>query len=198
MATDQLLKQLVSSLSTLPGIGKKSAIRIGFHIIRMDNENFQNFISNLQNVKDSIHFCKNCGGLTDLDICDICTSDTRNSKLVCVVEQPEDVLFIENTGEMKGKYHVLNGVISPLDGIGPDKLRIKELLNRIKQESIEEILLATNPTLEGEATASFISQSIKEFGIKVSRIANGVSIGSTIEYADQYTLGRAITSRLPF
>ncbi|MCB1142625.1 MAG: recombination protein RecR [Leptospiraceae bacterium] len=196
--TEQILKKLVSSLSSLPGIGRKSALRIGFHMIRMDEDKFHSFIHTLVSIKESIKFCKVCAGLTELEICEICSSPIRNSKLICVVEQPEDILFIENTGEMSGKYHVLNGSISPLDGIGPDKLRIKELLNRLKEEEIEELLLATNPTLEGDATAGYISSSLKDSGIKISRIAHGISVGSTLEFADQYTLGKAIRSRLPF
>lgn len=167
-------------------------------MIRMDEDKFHSFIHTLVSIKESIKFCKVCAGLTELEICEICSSPIRNSKLICVVEQPEDILFIENTGEMSGKYHVLNGSISPLDGIGPDKLRIKELLNRLKEEEIEELLLATNPTLEGDATAGYISSSLKDSGIKISRIAHGISVGSTLEFADQYTLGKAIRSRLPF
>ncbi|HNF25802.1 MAG TPA: recombination mediator RecR, partial [Leptospiraceae bacterium] len=132
----------------------------------------------------------------DAEICSICSNDHRSKNILCIVEQPEDVFFVENTGEFPGKYHVLGGAISPIDGIGPDKLRIRELLNRLKDSLLEEILIATNPTLEGDATASYISSLLKDSGIKVTRIAHGVTVGSTIEYADQYTLGKAIRSRL--
>jgi recombination protein RecR len=192
---EDLLKRLVTTLTSLPGIGKKSAYRIGFHLIRLDSVSFDFLLSNLKEIKNNIRFCKECGSITDKEICDICTSDIRSKNILCVVEQPEDVFFIENTAEYKGRYHILNGVISPLDGIGPEKLRIRELLDRLKDQRIEEVLIATNPTLEGDATANYLSNLIHNTGIKVTRIANGVSIGSTLEYADQYTLGRAIRSR---
>lgn len=194
--TEEIFQKFVSTLSTLPGIGKKSAYRIGFHLIRMDSQSFHQFLTNLKNFKESIRFCSQCGGLTEKEICDICTSEKRNPSILCVIEQPEDILFIENTGEFKGKYHVLGGAISPIDGIGPEKLRMKQLLERIQKEPIEEILIATNPTLEGDATANYISGLLKETGIRVTRIAHGVTVGSTLEYADQYTLGKAIKSRL--
>jgi recombination protein RecR len=187
---------MVSSLSSLPGIGKKSAYRIAFHILRMDSFHFQNFISSINEVKENLRFCKTCGSITELEICEICISQERNQKIICIVEQPEDIFFIENTNEFKGKYHVLNGVISPLDGMGPEQLRLKELLERLKTEPIEEILVATNPTLEGDATANYINSLVKPIGIKLTRIAHGVTIGSTLEYADQYTLGKAIKARL--
>lgn len=193
--TEDILQKLVSSLSILPGVGRKSAMRIAFFLIRMDLKNFDDFLSNLRKIKETIIFCNICGGITDKKICDICSSDSRNSRLICVVEEPEDILFIEKTGEVRGKYHVLNGVISPLDGIGPEKLRIRELLQRLKDLEIEELLIATNPTLEGDATASYITSLLKDSHIKITRIAHGMTVGSTLEFADQYTLGRAIKSR---
>jgi recombination protein RecR len=193
--TEDLLKRLVSTLSSLPGIGRKSAYRIGFHLIRMENTSFSNLIENLREIKSSIKFCQSCGGITENTICDICESTSRDEKILCIIEMPEDIFFIENTGEYKGKYHVLNGVISPIDGVGPDKLRIRELLERLKTTSVRELLVATNPTLEGDATASYIANLLKETEIKITRIAHGVTVGSTIEYADQYTLGRAIRAR---
>lgn len=194
--TDLLFKKLVSTLSSLPGIGKKSAYRLGFHILRMDSSAFANFIDSIESVKSNLKFCKKCAGITEFEVCEICTGETRLKNILCVVELPEDIFFIENTGEYKGKYHVLNGVISPLDGIGPENLRIKELLERLKDEPVEEVLLATNPTLEGDATASYLFNLLRATGIKLSRIAHGVTVGSTLEYADQYTLGKAIKSRL--
>ena len=191
--TDLLFKKLVSTLSSLPGIGKKSAYRLGFHILRMDATAFSNFIESIESVKSNLKFCKKCAGITEFEIC---TGESRLKNILCVVELPEDIFFIENTGEYKGKYHVLNGVISPLDGIGPENLRIKELLERLKEEPVEEVLLATNPTLEGDATASYLFNLLRATGIKLSRIAHGVTVGSTLEYADQYTLGKAIKSRL--
>jgi recombination protein RecR len=196
LVTDSLLKKLTSSLSSLPGIGKKSAYRIAFHILRMESGSFETFIHNLTEVKANLKFCETCGAITEDEICNICLNTERNSTIICVVEQPEDIFFIENTNEYKGKYHVLNGVVSPLDGIGPEQLKIKELLERLKIEPVEEILLATNPTLEGDATASYIFNLLRSTGIKLTRIAHGVTIGSTLEYADQYTLAKAIKSRL--
>lgn len=193
---DPLLKKLVASFSSLPGIGRKSAYRIAFFLLRMEETNFQNFLHTLEEFKTNLRFCKKCGAITELEVCDICTSDSRLSTILCVVEQPEDIFFIENTNEFKGKYHVLNGVISPLDGIGPDNLRIKELLERLKDSEVEEVLLATNPTLEGDATASYLFNLLKPIGLKITRIAHGVTVGSTLEYADQYTLAKAIKSRL--
>lgn len=183
-------------MTSLPGIGKKSAYRIGFHVLRMDESQFKIFLDNLTEFKEGLGFCKICGSITQEVICDVCTSEKRNAKLICVVEQPEDVFFIENTGEFQGKYHVLNGVISPIDGIGPENLRIQELVQRIAKEGVEELLLATNPTLEGDATASYINQLVGQENVKITRIAHGVTVGSTIEYADQYTLGKAIKSRV--
>jgi recombination protein RecR len=194
--TEEIFKRLVGTLTSLPGIGRKSAYRIGFHLLRMDESSFRKLIQNLESIKKDLRFCKKCFSITESEVCDICTSPLRSESILCIVEQPEDVFFIENTGEFKGKYHVLGGVISPLDGIGPENLRIRELLERLKETSIQELLVATNPTLEGDATANYISGLIKPTGIRVTRIAHGVTIGSTLEYADQYTLGRAIKSRL--
>ena len=193
--TEQILNRLLTSLTTLPGIGRKSALRIGFHLLRMEPKSFEDFLSNLRLVRESITFCSICGGMTDKSVCDICESQKRTSSTICIVEKAEDIFFLEKTGEIKGKYHVLNGVISPLDGIGPEKLRIMELLQRIKDNPVEELLIATNPTLEGNATASYLSSLLKDTTIKITRIAHGVTVGSTLEYADQYTLGIAIKSR---
>lgn len=194
--TDSVFQKFIATLTSLPGIGKKSAYRIGFHILRLDESQFANFINNLKEFKEGLGFCRICGSITQDKTCEICLSDKRDPALICVIEQPEDVFFIENTGEFQGKYHVLNGVISPIDGIGPDNLRIRELVDRIDKQEVSELLLATNPTLEGDATASYISNLVKSDGVKTTRIAHGVTIGSTLEYADQYTLGKAIRSRV--
>ncbi|MCC5813517.1 MAG: recombination protein RecR [Leptospira sp.] len=189
---------MVTSLSGLPGIGRKSATRIAFHLLRMDPNAFQLFIGNIKDTKENLKFCKLCAGITEHDICDICSSPKRDSNILCVVEQPEDIFFIEKTNVFSGKYHVLNGAISPLDGIGPEELRIAELEARIENQRVEEILLATNPTLEGDATASYISSVLQKFNVRITRIAHGLTVGGTIEYSDQYTLSKAIQSRLPF
>ena len=193
--TEKILDRLLTTLTSLPGIGRKSALRIGFHLLRMEPKAFKDFLNNLQLVRDSITFCEICGGMTEKQICEICESPKRSSAIICVVEKSEDIFFLEKTGEIRGKYHVLNGVISPLDGIGPEKLRIMELLQRIKDFPVEELLIATNPTLEGNSTASYISSLLKDTPVKITRIAHGVTVGSTLEYADQYTLGIAIKSR---
>lgn len=189
---------MVSSLSGLPGIGRKSATRIAFHLLRMEEHSFQQFISNIKDTKENLKFCRKCAGITEYDICDICTSPKRDHRILCIIEQPEDIFFIEKTNAFSGKYHVLNGAISPLDGIGPEQLRISELEERIASENVEEILLATNPTLEGDATASYISGLLRNSGVRLTRIAHGLTVGGTIEYSDQYTLSKAIQSRLPF
>lgn len=162
----------------------------------MEDSTFQSWLNGLKEARERLHFCQICGGLTEETICDICDSPKRDKTILCVVEQPEDIFFIENTKEFFGTYHVLNGSISPLDGIGPDQLRIKPLMERLEESDIKEVLVATNPTLEGDATASYLSHLIKEREIKVTRIAHGITIGGTIEYSDQYTLGKAIKSRL--
>ncbi|WP_411824834.1 recombination mediator RecR [Leptospira sp. 'Mane'] len=194
--SENQFQKLVSSFSILPGIGKKSATRIGFHVLRMEDSTFQSWLNGLREAREKLHFCQICGGLTEEIICDICDSPKRDKAILCVVEQPEDIFFIENTKEFFGTYHVLNGSISPLDGIGPDQLRIRPLMERLEESDIKEVLVATNPTLEGDATASYLSHLIKEREIKVTRIAHGITIGGTIEYSDQYTLGKAIKSRL--
>ncbi len=187
---------MVSALSSLPGIGRKSAYRISFHLLRQDPAIFNGFIQNISDVKSRIRFCDRCGAYSENELCELCLSDRRDSHTVCVVEQPEDVFFIENTGEFKGRYHVLNGVISPLEGIGPQDLRIKELLSRVQPEEIKEVLVATNPTLEGDATADYLLHQLRNSDVSVTRIAYGITVGGSIELADQYTLGRAIRSRL--
>lgn len=162
----------------------------------MDSVQFENWVASLQEAKQNLGFCEECGGLTEEPVCSICLSHKREQSILCVVEQPEDIFFIESTKEFTGRYHVLNGSISPLDGVGPDQLRIRELYNRLEKEPIREVLIATNPTLEGDATASYLSEGIKTKGISVTRIAHGITIGGSIEYSDQYTLGRAIRARL--
>ncbi|TGK11761.1 recombination protein RecR [Leptospira fletcheri] len=193
---EHLIEGMVSALSSLPGIGKKSAYRISFHLLRQDSRIFHEFIRSLSDTKDRIRFCSRCGAYSEEEVCDLCLSSKRDGHTICVVEQPEDVFFIENTGEFKGRYHVLNGVISPLEGIGPQDLRIKELIARIQPEEVQEVLVATNPTLEGDATADYLNQQLHSLNITVTRIAYGITVGGSIELADQYTLGRAIRSRL--
>ncbi|XDD50230.1 recombination mediator RecR [Leptospira sp. WS92.C1] len=193
---NHLLDEMVEALSSLPGIGRKSAFRISFHLLRLEQGMFNQFVRQLTDTKSRIQFCKRCGSYSETEVCDICTSDKRDSRIFCVVEQPEDIFFIENTREFQGKYHVLNGVISPLEGIGPRDLRIKELMERIEPEHVKEVLIATNPTLEGDATADYLANQLKPLSVSVTRIAYGITVGGSIELSDQYTLGRAIRSRL--
>lgn len=196
MIIDEVFQRLIDALVALPGIGKKSAYRIAFHLLRLDEVEFDKILEDIASAKKKLKFCKSCGAISQFQICALCESPERKNGAVCVVERPEDIFFIENTGEFRGKYHVLNGAISPLDGIGPDEIRLRELFSRVEEEGFTEVLIATNPTLEGDATASYIANLLKNNSVKITRIAHGVTVGSNIEYADQYTLGKAIRSRL--
>lgn len=189
------LNELINQFSKLPGIGKKTAARLAYSIIEQPLESAKQFADALTNAKEKIHFCNICFSLTDEDVCPVCKSEKRDKSTVCVVEEPKDVLAFERTNEYYGVYHVLHGVISPLDGITPDKLRIKELMARLSDGTVKEIIMATNPTVEGEATASYISRLVKPMGIKVTRLAYGIPVGGDLEYADEYTLTRALEGR---
>lgn len=189
------LTELINQFSRLPGIGKKTAQRLAYSILEQPPERAKAFAEALINAREKIHFCKVCQSLTDLDICQICDDVRRDKNIICVVEDPRDVLAFERTREYNGVYHVLHGVISPLDNIGPDKLRIKELMARLSDGTVKEIIMATNPTVEGEATASYISRLVKPMGIKVTRLAYGIPVGGDLEYADEYTLARALEGR---
>lgn len=189
------LNELVSQFARLPGIGKKTAQRLAFDILQQPEENAKRFAEALINARQKIHFCKCCQALTDREICLICDDSHRDKSVICVVEDPKDVLAFERTREFNGVYHVLHGVISPLDGIGPDQLKIKELMTRLSNDDVKEIIMATNPTVEGEATASYISRLVKPMGIKVTRLAYGIPVGGDLEYADEYTLARALEGR---
>ena len=187
--------ELVNQFERLPGIGKKTAQRLAYSIIQEPPERAQKFAEALINAKEKIHFCKVCQGLTDLDVCTICDDSQRNKSTICVVAEPKDIMAFERTREYNGLYHVLHGVISPLDGIGPEQLKIKELMARLSDGSITEIIMATNPTVEGEATASYISRLVKPMGIKVTRLAYGIPVGGDLEFADEFTLARALEGR---
>lgn len=189
------LNELINQFSKLPGIGKKTAQRLAFSILEQPEERAKQFADALINARKKIHFCKVCQSFTDLDVCDICSDIKRDKSTVCVVSDPKDVMAFERTREYKGLYHVLHGVISPLDRIGPEQLKIKELMARLSSGEITEIIMATNPTVEGEATASYISRLVKPMGIKVTRLAYGVPVGADLEYADEYTLLRALEGR---
>lgn len=189
------LTELISQFERLPGIGKKTAQRLAFSILEQPPERAKKFAEALVNAREKIHFCKCCQSLTDMELCHICSDDARDKSVICVVEDPKDVMAFERTREYKGLYHVLHGAISPLDGVGPDQLRIKELMARLSNENVKEIIMATNPTVEGEATASYISRLVKPMGIKVTRLAYGVPVGGDLEYADEFTLARALEGR---
>jgi recombination protein RecR len=195
--SDSQFQTLVDQLAMLPGIGKKSAARISFYLLRMDPIAFENWITSIQKSKARIRFCEECGGLSDHPVCEICESDNRETGTICIIENPEDLFSFEKTGEYKGKYHVLGGVLSPLEGVGPDKLRFSKLLERFEIHSWKEMIIATNPTLEGDATANYIVQLFKDRDIKISRIAFGIAVGGSIEFSDQYSLSRSLRSRLP-
>ncbi len=189
------LTELINQFSRLPGIGKKTAQRLALSILEQPPEKAQQFARALVEAREKIHFCSNCQALTDLDVCQICSNTARDHSVICVVEEPKDVIAFERMREFSGVYHVLHGVISPLDNIGPEQLKIKELLKRLSSGEVNEIIMATNPTVEGEATASYLSRLIKPMGIKVTRLAYGIPVGGELEYADEYTLARALEGR---
>ena len=187
------LEKLIGSFMILPGVGYKTAQRYAYKILDLDKDKVEDFARALVNAKDKIKFCSHCGGFAEDDLCNICKS--RQSKIVCVVEEAKDIASIEKVKNFDCLYHVLNGCISPLAGKGPDDIRLKELLMRVNKEDIEEIVVATNPSVEGEATAMYISKILKPLNIKVTRLAQGLSLGSDIDYADEVTLSKAIESR---
>lgn len=189
------LNELIAQFERLPGIGKKTAQRLAYNILEQPPERAEKFAEALINARKKIHFCKVCQSFTDLEKCAICSDDTRDRSVICVVAEPKDVMAFERTREFSGLYHVLHGVISPMDGIGPDNLKIKELMARLSNDDIKEIIMATNPTVEGEATASYISRLVKPMGIKVTRLAYGIPVGGDLEYADEFTLARALEGR---
>lgn len=189
------LARLIDELKRLPGIGQKSAQRIAFHLQRAPREEAERLATALVEVKDKIRLCSVCNNLTELDPCEFCNDPTRAPEVVCVVESPYNVIAIEKTREFHGQYHVLHGALSPLQGIGPEQLRIKSLLERLKAGKIKELIVATNPNVEGEATAIYLSKLIKPLGIKVTRIAMGIPVGSELEFADEITMLKAIEGR---
>lgn len=189
------LTELIAQFERLPGIGRKTAQRLAYSILDQPPERAEKFAEALVNARRKIHFCKVCQALTDMDTCAICADTERDHSVICVVAEPKDVMAFERTREYNGTYHVLHGVISPLDGIGPEQLRIKELMARLSDSGVTEIIMATNPTVEGEATASYLSRLIKPLGIKVTRLAYGIPVGGDLEYADEYTLARALEGR---
>jgi len=190
------IEVLIEQFESLPGIGRKTAERLAYHVIHMPKDKAENMAHAIIDAKERIHLCSCCFNLTDQDPCNICSNPKRDKSVICVVENPKDVTAIEKTKEFFGLYHVLHGAISPMDNISPGDLKIKELFSRLAAENIKEVIIATNPTIEGEATAMYLAKYIAPSGILVSRIASGVPIGGDLEYADEVTLGRAISGRL--
>ena len=189
------LENLVDKFASLPGIGRKSAQRLAFHVLSLPDAEAQSFADAIISAKKSVHCCKVCQNLTEGEICQICASDTRDKSTVCVVSEPRDVLSLERGREYNGTYHVLHGVLSPMSHVGPDDIRIKELLVRVAENDIQEVIMATNPDTEGEATAMYLSRLLKPFNVKVTRLAYGIPVGSNLEFADDATLNRAIEGR---
>jgi len=195
MARSEPLAKLVEQLQRLPGIGAKSAQRLAFHVLKTPREEVERLAEAMREVKDRVTYCSACSNITDVDPCYYCTDSSRDHRLICVVEEPENVSAIEKTRDFKGRYHVLMGALSPLHGVGPDDLKIKGLLARVGHGSVEEVILATNPNVEGEATAIYLAKLLKPLGVRVTRIAMGVPVGSDLEYADEVTMQRAMEGR---
>ena len=189
------VQDLIDELGRLPGIGPKGAQRIAFHLLAAEPADVGRLAAALQRVKDEVKFCKVCGNVAEAEECRICRDVRRDLTVICVVEEPKDVVAIERTREFRGRYHVLGGAISPIEGIGPDDLRVRELLQRLQDGAITELILATDPNLEGEATATYLARLIKPMGLRVTRLASGLPVGGDLEYADEVTLGRAFSGR---
>jgi len=189
------LARLIEQLQKLPGIGAKSAQRLAFHVLKNTRDDAEQLCEAIRDVKDRVTYCSNCNNITDIDPCPFCTSATRNQRLICVVEEPQNVSVVEKTREFRGVYHVLMGALSPLHGVGPDDLKIKGLLARVGTGSVDEVILATNPTVEGEATALYLARLLKPLGVRVTRIAMGIPVGSDLEYTDEVTMTRAMENR---
>nr|WP_275444843.1 recombination mediator RecR [Paenibacillus sp. ACRRX] len=189
------IAKLIDAFTHLPGIGPKTAARLAFHVLRMQEDDVIDFAKALVNVKRNLHYCSVCCNITDTDPCRICQDKTRDASVMCVVQETRDLVAMERTKEFQGYYHVLQGAISPMEGVGPEDIRLAELLKRLSDERVKELILATNPNIEGEATAMYISRLVRPFGIKVTRIAHGLPVGGDLEYADEVTLSKALEGR---
>jgi recombination protein RecR len=193
-----LLENAVNEFSKLPGIGRKTALRLALHLLRQDKESVENFATAITTLKNDVRYCSCCHNISDTEICPICADQSRDASTICVVENVKEVMAIENTMQFKGLYHVLGGIISPIDGIGPSDIEINSLVERVKEGRIREVILALSATMEGDTTNFYIYRKLQPFDVKVSIIARGVSVGDEIEYADEVTLGRSIINRTPF
>jgi len=189
------VQTLIDELGRLPGIGPKSAQRIAFHLLRLPAQDSERLASAITEAKARVRFCSRCFNVSEDELCGICADDRRDATMLCVVEEARDIVAVEKTGEFRGRYHVLLGAISPIEGIGPDQLKVKELLGRLEPEHVAEVILCTNPNVEGEATALYLARLLKPLGLKVTRIASGLPVGGDLEYADELTLGRALEGR---
>ncbi len=192
------IDNLIKEFRKLPGIGPKSAKRIVFFLLKFSMDDITKFSKALVEMKEKVRFCKNCFSLSEEDRCSICKDESRDKKKICVVEEASDVIIIEKTSEYRGLYHVLGGLLSPIDDIGPNEIKMPELINRVKNENIEEVIIALNPTVEGESTSTYLKKILEPTGVKVTRLASGIPVGGDIEYADEITLGRAISDRREF
>jgi recombination protein RecR len=190
-----VVQDLIDELGRLPGVGPKSAQRIAFHLLQADPVDVQRLVTSLTEVKDKVRFCDTCGNVAEAEQCRICLDPRRDPSHLCVVEEPKDVVAIERTHEFRGRYHVLGGAISPIEGIGPDDLRIKELMPRLADGEVVEVIIATDPNLEGEATATYLARLLRPMGLRITRLASGLPVGGDLEYADEVTLGRAFECR---
>ena len=189
------VQALIDELGRMPGVGPKSAQRIAFYLLKLPKEDAQRLAHAITEVKDRISFCTRCFNVAEGELCGLCLDERRDPTLVCVVEEPRDIVAVEKTQEFRGRYHVLQGAINPIEGVGPEQLRVKELLTRLDAEGIVEVILCTNPNIEGEATAMYLARLLKPLGLKVTRIASGLPVGGDLEYADELTLGRALEGR---
>jgi recombination protein RecR len=189
------VQDLIDELGRMPGVGPKSAQRIAFHLLKLPREDALRLARAIHEVKDKVAFCERCFNVAEGPLCGICSDERRDPHLLCVVEEPKDIVAVEKTHEFKGRYHVLQGAISPIEGIGPDQLKVKDLLGRLEPEGVTEVILCTNPNIEGEATAMYLARLLKPLGITVTRIASGLPVGGDLEYADELTLGRALEGR---
>ncbi|NDL60987.1 recombination mediator RecR [Phytoactinopolyspora mesophila] len=190
-----VVQSLIDELGRLPGVGPKSAQRIAFHVLAAEPDDVRRLAEALTEVKEKVRFCATCGNVAEAEQCQICRDPRRDRSVLCVVEEPKDVVAIERTREFRGRYHVLGGAISPIEGVGPDELRVKELMTRLADGTITELIIATDPNLEGEATATYLARLVKPMGLRVTRLASGLPVGGDLEYADEVTLGRAFEGR---
>lgn len=193
-----LLEKAVNEFSKLPGIGRKTALRLVLHLLRQSNSDVEQFASAIAKVKQEVKYCRVCHNISDEDVCPICSDPRRDTSLICVVENIQDVMAVENTQQFRGLYHVLGGIISPMDGIGPDQLEIQSLVQRVEQSGVSEVILALSSTMEGDTTNFYISRKLAPLDVKLSVIARGISVGDELEYTDEVTLGRSIVNRTPF